>query len=108
MRWQCPDAIIVYIHLWLLKALVQDAKICLEPNINAVGPELTLDWKWVGSDGACKFHPKMAVGMDPLITDMGKGMFMMCHFLTLCKRQSKDEGRKIMGEHKVPLHLCRL
>jgi hypothetical protein len=58
LRERFPDAIIIYIHIWPLKALIRHADNGLQPDILGLDP--TLDWSWIPPEFVLRdFHPDM-------------------------------------------------
>lgn len=58
LRERFPDAIIIYIHIWPLKALIQQAGTGLQPDVLGLDP--TLDWIWIPPEFVLRdFHPDM-------------------------------------------------
>ena len=69
LRERFPEAVIIYVHLWPLRALIEDAD-GLRPDTLGLNPEV--DWRWIGPGiNFHKLHPQMSGGTRGAVLKYG-------------------------------------
>jgi len=78
LKERYPDAILVYVHLWPLKALIKQNDTGLQTNF--LGLDTTIDWEWISEDSSIhNVHPNMSGGTKAEIMKVG-GVFYSLPF----------------------------
>jgi len=70
LRERYPDAILIYIHLWPLKALIQQAGSGLQTNLLGLDPNV--EWEWIQKENSIhNLHPDMIGGTKAEVLQAG-------------------------------------
>jgi hypothetical protein len=68
LRERYPEAILVYVHLWPLKALIRQA----DTGTNFLGLDTNVEWEWIHEENSIhNFHPDMTSGTKAEVLQVG-------------------------------------
>jgi hypothetical protein len=70
LRERYPDAVLIYVHLWPLKALIRQADTGLQTNF--LGLDTNVAWEWIHEENSIhNFHPDMTGGTKAEVLKVG-------------------------------------